>query len=144
MESEEDAATEAIAASALPMQNMWKTVWVSPQTPGLVTSYSATVSATPPASSAAALSATPPADSLQPTGSPRESEEDAAMEADVVQQQLYLSIKPNDIHDLVFSLEKCILEVRDWMSINKLKLNDEKNRDNSYQPTKSMMQMFQV
>ena len=40
--------------------------------------------------------------------------------------QLYLSIKPNDIHDLVFSLEKCILEVKDWMSTNKLKLNDEK------------------
>ena len=40
--------------------------------------------------------------------------------------QLYLSIKPNDIHDLVFSLEKCILKVKDWMSTNKLKLNDEK------------------
>ena len=40
--------------------------------------------------------------------------------------QLYLSIKPADIHDLVFSLEKCISEIKDWMTINKLKLNDDK------------------
>ena len=38
--------------------------------------------------------------------------------------QLYLSIKPTHINDLIFSLEKCILEVKDWMSVNKLKLND--------------------
>ena len=40
--------------------------------------------------------------------------------------QLYLSIKPADIHDLVFSLEKCISEIKDWMTTNKLKLNDDK------------------
>ena len=40
--------------------------------------------------------------------------------------QLYLSIKPSNINDLVFSLEKCISEVKDWMNTNKLKLNDEK------------------
>ena len=40
--------------------------------------------------------------------------------------QLYLSIKPAGIHELVFSLEKCISEVKDWMNINKLKLNDDK------------------
>ena len=40
--------------------------------------------------------------------------------------QLYLSVKPTNINDLVFSLENCISEVKDWMSKNKLKLNDEK------------------
>ena len=40
--------------------------------------------------------------------------------------QLYLSIKPSNVNDLIFSLEKCILEVKDWMEKNKLKLNDEK------------------
>ena len=40
--------------------------------------------------------------------------------------QLYLSIKPSNVNDLVFSLEKCILEVKDWMEKNKLKLNEEK------------------
>ena len=40
--------------------------------------------------------------------------------------QLYLSIQPNDINDLVFKMEACILEVKEWMHDNKLKLNDDK------------------
>ena len=40
--------------------------------------------------------------------------------------QLYLSIQPNDINVLVFKMEKCILEVKEWMHTNKLKLNEDK------------------
>ena len=40
--------------------------------------------------------------------------------------QLYLSIEPSNVHDLVFSLEKCIEDVKEWMLTNKLKLNDDK------------------
>ena len=40
--------------------------------------------------------------------------------------QLYLSIEPSNIHDLVYSLENCIEDVKTWMTENKLKLNDEK------------------
>ena len=40
--------------------------------------------------------------------------------------QLYLSIQPNDINDLVFKMEACISEVKEWMHDNKLKLNDDK------------------
>ena len=40
--------------------------------------------------------------------------------------QLYLSIEPANIHDLIFSLENCIKDVKNWMTANKLKLNDEK------------------
>ena len=50
--------------------------------------------------------------------------------------QLYLSIKPSNINDLVYSLEKCLLEVRNWMSINKLKLNDEKTETILINPKK--------
>ena len=40
--------------------------------------------------------------------------------------QLYLCIEPSSIHDLIFSVEQCITEVKHWMHVNKLKLNDEK------------------
>ena len=40
--------------------------------------------------------------------------------------QLYLSIEPHDVNDLIFSVEKCIEEVKSWMEVNKLKLNDDK------------------
>ena len=40
--------------------------------------------------------------------------------------QLYLCIEPSNIHDLIFSVEQCITEVKLWMHDNKLKLNDDK------------------
>ena len=40
--------------------------------------------------------------------------------------QLYLSIEPNNINVLVESIEACIKDVKDWMYINKLKLNQDK------------------
>ena len=40
--------------------------------------------------------------------------------------QLYLAIEPANISDLVFSIENCISEVKNWMLVNKLKLNDDK------------------
>ena len=40
--------------------------------------------------------------------------------------QLYLCIEPSDVHDLIFSVEKCIDDIKQWMHDNKLKLNDEK------------------
>ena len=51
--------------------------------------------------------------------------------------QLYLSIEPNNINVLVESIEACIKDVKDWMYINKLKLNQDKtdkseNIKNSY------------
>ena len=40
--------------------------------------------------------------------------------------QLYLSIEPSNVSALVYDLEKCIRDVKNWMLINKLKLNDDK------------------
>ena len=40
--------------------------------------------------------------------------------------QLYLAIEPSNISDLVFSIESCIREIKNWMLVNRLKLNDEK------------------
>ena len=40
--------------------------------------------------------------------------------------QLYLSIEPANVNDLIFSLEQCIEDVKTWMHVNKLKLNDDK------------------
>ncbi len=40
--------------------------------------------------------------------------------------QLYMSIEPTNVHDLVNTLEACINDVKTWMLENKLKLNDEK------------------
>ena len=40
--------------------------------------------------------------------------------------QLYLSIEPSNVHDLIFTLEQCIEDVKNWMHVNKLKLNDDK------------------
>ena len=40
--------------------------------------------------------------------------------------QLYLSAAPNDLPMLVDRIEHCLLDVKDWMLINKLKLNDDK------------------
>ena len=40
--------------------------------------------------------------------------------------QLYLSIEPSNVLDLVHSLEKCIDDVKTWMCDNKLQLNDDK------------------
>ena len=39
--------------------------------------------------------------------------------------QLYLSIEPTNIHNLIHSLENCTKDVKNWMCENKLKLNDE-------------------
>ena len=44
-------------------------------------------------------------------------------------QQIYLSFKPSkagDKENCIKRLEICIAEIRDWMIVNKLKLNDEK------------------
>ena len=40
--------------------------------------------------------------------------------------QLYLSIEPTNLSDLIHSFENCIHDVKNWMLHNKLKLNDEK------------------
>ena len=40
--------------------------------------------------------------------------------------QLYLSIEPSNVNDLIFTLEQCIEDVKAWMHVNKLKLNDDK------------------
>ena len=40
--------------------------------------------------------------------------------------QLYLAVEPSNICDLVFSFESCINDIKNWMLINKLKLNDDK------------------
>ena len=40
--------------------------------------------------------------------------------------QLYMSIEPSNLSDLAFSLERCIEEIKSWMCINKLQLNDSK------------------
>ena len=41
--------------------------------------------------------------------------------------QLYLSIEPLYINDLIFNLEKCLIDVKTWMRINKLSFNDDKS-----------------
>ena len=41
--------------------------------------------------------------------------------------QLYGSVYPNELPDLIDRFEHCIAEVKAWMKVNKLKLNDEKN-----------------
>ena len=41
--------------------------------------------------------------------------------------QLYLSIEPLYINDLIFNLEKCLIDVKTWMGINKLSFNDDKS-----------------
>lgn len=40
--------------------------------------------------------------------------------------QLYKSTHPNNIHDLLNCMEKCIADVKQWMTSNKLKLNESK------------------
>ena len=43
-------------------------------------------------------------------------------------QQIYLSFKPSKVGDKenCIRLEMCISEIREWMIVNKLKLNDDK------------------
>ena len=40
--------------------------------------------------------------------------------------QIYMSIEPSRIDELVSNVEICINSIREWMLINKLKLNDDK------------------
>ena len=40
--------------------------------------------------------------------------------------QIYFSVKPNNLNQL-FSLHKCLASTKDWMSLNFLHLNLEKN-----------------
>ena len=40
--------------------------------------------------------------------------------------QLYGSFYPNELPDLINRFEHCIAEVKTWMKVNKLKLNDKK------------------
>ena len=40
--------------------------------------------------------------------------------------QLYGSVYPNELPNLINRFEHCIAEVKAWMKVNKLKLNDEK------------------
>ena len=42
--------------------------------------------------------------------------------------QLYLSTDPSQSASAKYSLERCILDVRTWMSANKLKFNDSKTK----------------
>ena len=40
--------------------------------------------------------------------------------------QWYVSAYPNELPDLINRFEHCIADVKTWMKVNKLKLNDEK------------------
>ena len=40
--------------------------------------------------------------------------------------QLYLSIESIYINDSIFNVEQCLVDVKTWMRINKLSLNDDK------------------
>ena len=40
--------------------------------------------------------------------------------------QLNGSVYPNELLDLINTFEHCIAEVKTWMKVNKLQLNDEK------------------
>ena len=40
--------------------------------------------------------------------------------------QLYLSIEPNNSHVLMSTIEDCVNDVKNWMLMNKLKLNEDK------------------
>ena len=44
--------------------------------------------------------------------------------------QLYVSVYPNELPDLINRFEHCVAEVKTWMKVNRchLKLNDEKMR----------------
>ena len=41
--------------------------------------------------------------------------------------QLYLSIEPENVHDLIFKVETCIAEINEWMLVHKLKCNNDKS-----------------
>ena len=40
--------------------------------------------------------------------------------------QIYRSVNIDNVHDLKLQTEDCIKNVKNWMNINKLKLNDNK------------------
>ena len=40
--------------------------------------------------------------------------------------QLYMSFLPTESHQAVFSIKKCLDEIKSWMYSNKLKLNESK------------------
>ena len=50
--------------------------------------------------------------------------------------QLYLSIEPLHINDLIFNLEKCLVDVKTWMRVNKLSFNDDKSESLLINPKK--------
>ena len=50
--------------------------------------------------------------------------------------QLYLSIEPLYINDLIFNLEKCLVDVKTWMRVNKLSFNDDKSESLLVNPKK--------
>ena len=58
--------------------------------------------------------------------------------------QLYLAIEPNNISDLVFSIEKCVDDVKNWMLLNKLKLNDDKTEIMLCNPKKYNIDVKQI
>ena len=58
--------------------------------------------------------------------------------------QLYLSIEPTNIHNLVHSLENCIKDVKNWMCENKLKLNDEKTEVILCNPKKYKLDVSEI
>ena len=58
--------------------------------------------------------------------------------------QLYLSVEPSCVNDLIFSVEQCISDVKDWMEINKLKLNDDKTEVILLNPKKYQIDVSHV
>ena len=58
--------------------------------------------------------------------------------------QLYLSIEPTNIHNLIHSLENCIKDVKNWMCENKLKLNDEKTEVILCNPKKYKLNVSEI
>ncbi|XP_046555665.1 G-protein coupled receptor 54-like [Haliotis rubra] len=42
--------------------------------------------------------------------------------------QLYISIKPSEVSQGVHKIERCIMDIREWMAVNYLKLNDSKTQ----------------
>ena len=56
--------------------------------------------------------------------------------------QLYCSFKPDvDEYDVLTRMEQCMDELRHWMNVNKLKLNDDKSEFIIFGTTKSLKQV---
>lgn len=65
---------------------------------------------------------------------------EASLYADDV--QLYVKFKPELINNAVEIVEKCVKEIKTWMNSCFLKLNPEKNHDETFHPAKNNLINF--